>query len=119
MFTKEKGTSKIQQLITEVKRYLELQKEYTLLEITQKLSVLLSTLILIMVMIILGIIVLFFLAITLAYLLAPLVGSLTASYAIIAGIVLILLIVIYFLRDKLIVNPMVNFLARLLFNSNK
>ena len=56
MFTDDKSIENFQQLFFEFKKYLELQKEYTKLELTEKLTILLSTLIMIVILIILGII---------------------------------------------------------------
>lgn len=44
MFADDKSIENMQQLFIEFKKYLELQKEYTKLEVTEKLSKLLSTL---------------------------------------------------------------------------
>lgn len=45
MFADDKSIENFQQLFFEFKKYLELQKEYTKLELTEKLTILLSTLI--------------------------------------------------------------------------
>lgn len=95
MFTDDKSIENFQQLFFEFKKYLELQKEYTKLELTEKLTILLSTLIMIVILIILGMVALFYLLFALAYVLEPLVGGLMASFAIIAGInILIMALVI-------------------------
>mgnify|MGYP003160160794 CR=1 FL=1 len=86
MFADDKSIENFQQLFFEFKKYLELQKEYTKLELTEKLTILLSTLIMIVVLIILGMVALFYLLFALAYVLEPLVGGLMVSFAIIAGI---------------------------------
>ena len=52
MFADDKSIENFQQLFFEFKKYLELQKEYTKLELTEKLTILLSTLIMIVVLII-------------------------------------------------------------------
>ena len=97
-----------------------LQKEYTKLELTEKLTILLSTLIMILVLTILGMVALFYLLFALAYILEPLVGGLMVSFGIIAGINVLLIAIIYFFRRQLIISPMVNFLANLFLNdSNK
>ena len=44
MFADDKSIENFQQLFFEFKKYLELQKEYTKLELTEKLTILLSTL---------------------------------------------------------------------------
>ena len=99
---------------------LELQKEYTKLELTEKLTILFSTLIMVLVLIILGMVALFYLLFALAYVLEPLVGGLMASFAIIAGINVLLIALVIIFRKQLIISPMVNFLANLfLTDSNK
>ena len=120
MFTDDKSIENIQQLFAEFKKFLVLQKEYTKLELTEKLTILLSTLIMILVLAILGMVALFYLLFALAYILEPLVGGLMVSFGIIAGINVLLIAIIYFFRRQLIISPMVNFLANLFLNdSNK
>ena len=116
MFADDKSIENFQQLFFEFKKYLELQKEYTKLELTEKLTILFSTLIMILVLIILGMVALFYLLFALAYILEPLVGGLMVSFGIIAGINIILIAIIYFFRRQLIISPMVNFLANLFLN---
>ena len=120
MFTDDKSIENIQQLFAEFKKFLVLQKEYTKLELTEKLTILLSTLIMILVLTILGMVALFYLLFALAYILEPLVGGLMVSFGIIACINVLLIAIIYFFRRQLIISPMVNFLANLFLNdSNK
>ena len=111
MFADDKSIENFQQLFFEFKKYLELQKEYTKLELTEKLTILFSTLIMVA---------LFYLLFALAYVLEPLVGGLMASFAIIAGINVLLIALVIIFRKQLIISPMVNFLANLfLTDSNK
>ena len=116
MFSTDKTIDNMQTLFTEVKHYVDLQKDYVKLDITHKLTILLSTLILILVLVVLGMIALFYLSFTLAYVLEPLVGGLTTSYAIITGGILLLGALIYGCRQRLIIQPLTNFLANLLLN---
>lgn len=118
MFADDKSIENIQQLFIEFKKYLELQKEYTKLEITEKLSILLSTLILALLVVILGVVVLFHLSFTLVYVLAPLVGGLIASYALIACFHVLLIILLVLLRKRLIINPTVKFIAGLFLDKS-
>lgn len=113
MFADDKSIENIQQLFIEFKKYLELQKEYTKLEVTEKLSILLSTLILVLLVVTLGVVVLFHLSFTLVYVLAPLVGGLIASYALIACFHVLLIILLVLFRKRLIINPTVKFIAGL------
>ena len=57
MFADDKSIENMQQLFIEFKKYLELQKEYTKLEVTEKLSKLLSTLLLVLLVVLLGVVV--------------------------------------------------------------
>lgn len=118
MFKNEHGINSFQQLYQEVKQYMELQKDYVKLELTEKLTILFSTLILAILIMILGVMILFYLSLSLAYLLEPHVGGLTISYVIIAGIVLLLIVLIYIFRKSLIINPIINFLANLFLNDS-
>ena len=108
----------ITELFKEVKKYLKLQGEYVKLDLVEKLTILLSTLTLIFVLIILGTMAAFYLSFMLVYVLASATGSLVAGYAIIGGILILLAFIIYRLRQKLIFQPMVNFLARLFLDDS-
>ncbi len=119
MFADDQSIENFQQLFIEFKKYLKLQKEYTQLELTEKLTILLSTLILILVLVVLGMVALFYLLFAFAYVLEPLVGGLTASFCIIAGINVLLMVFLYVFRKPLIISPMVNFLANLFIPQNK
>lgn len=118
MFADDKSIENIQRLFLELKKYLELQKEYTKLEITEKLSILLSTLILVSLVAILGVVVLFHLSFTLVYVLAPWVGGLMASYALIACFHLLLIALIVLFRKRLIIRPTVKFIAGLFLDKS-
>ncbi|NDW11579.1 phage holin family protein [Bacteroides sp. 214] len=114
------NNSNFQQLLQETKKYLELQKDYIKLELTEKLTIFFSTFILAMVLIILGVVVLFYLSLAFASFLEPHVGGITNSYLIVAGIIALLMLLFYLLRGRLIMNNLVRFLANLFLNdSNK
>lgn len=116
MFINDNTINNLQSLFAEMKHYIELQKNYIKLDIIYKLTVLLSTLILLFILIVLSMITLFYLSFTLAYVLEPIVGGLTISYAIITGGILIITALIYVCRQTIIIQPLTNFLANLLFN---
>ena len=119
MFGNDKSIENFQQLFFEFKKYLEFQKEYAKLELTEKLTILFSTLIMVLILIILGMVALFYLFFTLAYILEPFVGGLMASFAIIAGINLAIIAIIVIFRKRLIISPLVNFLANLFLTDSK
>lgn len=116
MFVNDKTIDNLQSLLTEVKKYIDLQKDYVKLDITHKLTILLSTLILILILVVLGMIALFYLSFTLAYVLEPLVGGLTISYAIITGGILLISLLVYLFRQRFIIQPLTDFLANLFIN---
>lgn len=118
MFANDKSINNLTELFKEVKKYLKLQGEYVKLDLVEKLTILLSTLTLIFVLIILGTMAAFYLSFMLVYVLASATGSLVAGYAIIGGILILLAFIIYRLRQKLIFQPMVNFLARLFLDDS-
>ncbi|NDV66219.1 phage holin family protein [Bacteroides sp. 224] len=119
MFISDNSIKDIRELIREFKQYIELQKEYTKLELTEKLTIIFSAIILAFVLVTLGIVVLFYLSFSLAYLLAPHIGGLIVSYAIIAGVIILLMIMVYIFRKPLIITPLVNFFAKLFSNDSK
>ena len=118
MFAYDKSIDNLTELYKEVKKYLKLQGEYAKLDLVEKLTILLSTLTLIFVLIILGTMAAFYLSFMLVYVLASATGSLVAGYAIIGGILILLAFIIHRLRQKLIFQPMVNFLARLFLDDS-
>ena len=118
MFANDRSIDNLTELFKEVKKYLKLQGEYVKLDLVEKLTILLSTLTLIFVLIILGTMAAFYLSFMLVYVLASATGSLVAGYAIIGGILILLAFIIYRLRQKLIFQPMVNFLARLFLDDS-
>ncbi len=115
----EKSNESIQQLISEAKTYLDLQKDYIRLEMTEKLTILLSTLILVLIMVVLGMVALFYFSFTLAYVLASFVGGLMVSFGLITLFLVLVILFIYYKRERLIVSPMVNFLAKIFLKESE
>lgn len=114
MFANDKSIDNLEALFKEIKKYIELQGQYIKLDLVEKLTILISTLILICVLIVLGMTALFYFSFMLVYTIDSFVNNIIASYAIISGCILLLGIAIYIFRQKIIFQPMVNFLARLL-----
>lgn len=118
MFADDNSIENMQQLFIEFKKYLELQKRYTQLEVTEKLTILLSTLILVLLVVILGMVALFYLSFTLAYILDPFVGGLMISFALISALNILLISIAVVFRKQLIINPTTRFIAGLFIDSN-
>ena len=115
MFSSDKNIENLQQLYQQLKRYVNIQRDYVKLQLVEKLTVLISTLLLVLILIVLGIIALFYLSFTFAYILEPLVGSLTGSFAIITCLIILIILIACF-RKRLIIHPLVNFLDNLFLN---
>jgi hypothetical protein len=113
MLSNDKSIETLEQLFVEIREYLKLQKQYTKLELTDKLTKLFSTMLLVLLVLILGMVALFYLSFTIAYLMGPAVGGLMGSFAIITAFNLLLIALIVIFRRKLIVLPIVKFLAEL------
>lgn len=118
MFANDKSIDNLEALMREVKKYMELQKEYLTFDLVEKLTILLGTLILIFLLIVLSMMAVFYFSFMLVYTLEPLTGSLIGSYAIIGGIILLLACLIYLYRKKIIFQPMVYFLSQLFLDNH-
>lgn len=119
MFSNDHTLDTIEELLKEIRRYLELQKDYLSLNIVEKLIILLSTLLMIFLLIILIMIGAFYLSFTAVYALENAIGNLTASYAIVGSVFFVLALLLYVFRKKLILLPMARFLTRLFLDESK
>ena len=105
--------NKYEELWAELKKYLTLQIDYAKLTTVEKLVVLLSAIAMVAVMLILGACVLFYLSFAVVFMLSDAIGSTWGAYLIVGGIFLVLMLVVYALRQKLILDPVSRFLTRL------
>ena len=105
--------NKYEELWAELKKYLTLQIDYAKLTTVEKLVVLLSAIAMVAVMLILGACVLFYLSFAVLFMLSDAIGSTWGAYLIVSGIFLVLMLVVYALRQKLILDPVSRFLTRL------
>ena len=105
--------NKYEELWAELKKYLTLQIDYAKLTTVEKLVVLLSAIAMVAVMLILGACVLFYLSFAVVFMLSDAIGSTWGADLIVSGIFLVLMLVVYALRQKLIFDPVSRFLTRL------
>lgn len=105
--------NKYEELWAELKKYLTLQIDYAKLTAVEKLVVLLSAIAMVAVMLILGACVLFYLSFAVVFMLSDAIGSTWAAYLIVSGIFMVLMLVVYAMRQKLILDPVSRFLTRL------
>lgn len=95
----------LQSLWSETKNYLELQKQYLMMDTAEKLTVLLSAVATAAVLLILGMVALFFFVIAFALWLANIVGGVW-SFAIMGGSMIALMVVIFIYRKRWIIQPL-------------
>lgn len=119
MFNKDKNIDSLKELFEETRNYVLLQKDYVKLDIIEKMTKVLSMLFLILISILLGIIALFYLSFTIAYILRPYVGGLSVSFAIITLVIICIIIFAFIFRKALIIHPITNLLANILFNDKE
>ncbi len=105
-----------QQIWDMIKRLFNLKTENFKLTMSQKLTLFLGTTALAMIGLILGALVIAFLSLALARFLADIM-PLYCGYLIAAGVLVLLFIIIYSVRRKLILNPLARFISRLFFEN--
>lgn len=109
---------RLEKLLLELKRNIELRSELIKLDLTDKLTRILSGFLLILFLSIIGLIVLFNCSFALAYAIDTYLNDMALSFVAVGGIFLVLALCIYWMRNRLITQPIVNFLARLLLEKD-
>ncbi|MFA6831766.1 MAG: hypothetical protein WCR36_05805 [Bacteroidaceae bacterium] len=102
------------ELMKIVKEYIILNKDYTLLQITEKLSQLLASLLLVLILLGIGLSTLLFLMFSGAYALAPFVGGLSWSALIFACVSILIMVVFYLNKTRWLLSPIIRFVSALL-----
>ena len=100
----------------ELKDYAQLQVDYVKLDLVEKLTRLLSFIAYTLALFLLCLVALFFAAFALAHYLAPIVGGLMMGYSLIAVGVFLLVGLVVVGRTRLIVRPLIHYLAGLFWN---
>lgn len=114
MFSNSKNIESIGKLLLEFKKYLELQKEFVKLDATEKMTVILSAILIVTVLLLLGSIVLLFLTFALAYYLGYVLGSLSLGFGLISAFILLLTVIFYLNRNRMVIQPMARFMTKLI-----
>ena len=115
MLSSDKNVETIAQLVEAVKHYIGLQKEYTKLDVVDKVVRLLTRATLAVLLFLILIVVLLFLSLGLAFWLSSRIGF-TASFLLVAAIHAFVLLLVYAFRRPWIERPLVRRLARLLLD---
>lgn len=114
MFSNDKNINDVSDLLREAYAYVDLRLQQLRLDAVGKLTVLLSAALVCVVMLVLMAVALFFAAYMFALLIAPAVGGLHWACGIVALTCVVIALVFYALRRRLILRPLANFLGNLL-----
>lgn len=105
----------IRSIFNHSKTWLRLELEYAKLTIAEKLTLLMSTLIIGFVCLLLGVVVLIMLAFSLAEAFRLIMDP-ALAYLSTAGVICLLLILLYLLRKPLLLNPIARLITRVFFD---
>lgn len=109
----------IKGLFTDGQEWLKLQIEYSKYTLAEKITILLSTLALGAVCLLLSIVALILLSFALVHVFELFIPS-GFAYLSVAGILLLLVLIVYLLRKPLLLNPIARLISRLIIgNTNK
>ena len=100
-------------LFTEARKFFSLEWDYTKLTAVEKTAVLLSAIAFVAVVIIIATFILHYLFSALVSVLATALGCAWGAHLIAAGILLVLLLVVFAFKKQLIVNPVARFVSKL------
>lgn len=102
------------ELVAQIKRYLSLQKELTLVQLTEKLTKLLAAGAWLLVCVVFGGMIIFYLMNAMAHALGDYLHSMAYGCLIVAGLLCIVLLIGYIKRHAWITNPVLRYICRLL-----
>lgn len=113
MFSSDKNIDIITQLVGDIKKDVTLRYERLQINCVSKLSQLLSFIVVGAILFMLLSLAVMFVSVMVASALEGLIGSQTASYAIIVAFYVILGVIIYANKKRLVIGPLTNFIANL------
>jgi hypothetical protein len=116
---KEEIKNRFEETAQDLFEYGKLQVDGLKLRLLESLSTLFDSVFTAFVLLFLGTIALLFVAVTLMLVLAELTGSLLLSAAIMTGVLILLIVIIYVRREKLFIDMIVRMLSKLLFEKEK
>lgn len=105
--------------LEEVRDYIRLQGSYIRLEFVDKLSMIISVLMTFVLVVVFLSCFFFYLSFGLLYLMAENFGTMLPGALIIGGIYLLLVVLVFCFRKKLILNPLIKILASVIYEDNK
>lgn len=115
MFSNDKNIETIAQLIEAVKDYVELQKDYLKLDVIDKAVKLLTAASLFVVAFLFLLAIMLYISFAAIYWMAPQTGT-AEAFAIMGGIYVLLLILVFIFKRRLIERPLVKCFANILLS---
>ena len=119
MFSNSKNIENIGRLFLEFKKYLELQKEFVKLDATEKTAVVFSAALIVAVILLLGSIALLFFAFAMAYYVGNVLESLSLGFCVIGAAVVIIALIFYSNRNRMVIQPIARFMANLILSKKE
>ena len=113
MFGFNETKQQMQELLSETRAYVGLQKKALLMETRDKLSIILSRLAIAVVCLVLGGMVLLFFSFFLAYIIGQALDNIALGFAIVTAIVLLLLLLFWFMREIWVIRPITSMMYNL------
>lgn len=108
----------IRDIVEQSKTWAKLELEYAKLTVAEKATVLMTSLILIFVCLLLGMVVLILLALSLSELFMLLMSP-ALAYLSVAGIICLLLVLLFVCRKPLLLNPLARMFTKVIFENKK
>lgn len=119
MFSDDRNIDSVRRLIADIRDYISLRIECGKYDLVSKLAVLVSVLALGALLLAAAIVILFFLSYAVALAVADSVGGLGTACALVAAFYILVAVVLYALRRRIIVQPITNLLGHLFLNDVK
>lgn len=114
---KEKLTDELKDILAQGRDWVKLEVEYAKLTVADKFTVLLSAMIIGAICLLMGMVVLILLSLSLVELFKMMMVP-ALAYLAVSGIICLLILILYLLRNPLLLNPIARFITRLLINKN-
>lgn len=112
-------SSELQSLWKEIKNYLELQKQYIMMDTAEKLTVLLSAVATAAVCLTFGAMALFFLLFALASWFGQMIGNMFVGFLVMGILLLLLMFIAYAKRQQWIIQPLSRLVVGLFINEEE
>ncbi len=113
----EKFTDELKDLIVDGKRWVKLEVAYAKLTLAEKFSLLMSAMIIGAVCLLMGMLVLVMLSLALVEVFTTIMPT-GLAYLTVAGILCLLIVVVFLLRKPLLLDPVARFISKLIIDKN-